>query len=182
MEPATLRAWQQALEEAIHELSGIRLDARAGSWRAEGDALLLEDDAGVVLELDLAGAEGPEDAHQVLDEQDLRYRLTEARLALLERRTRDAFQEALEDVLGEDDWDLEYVDAGHWPSHHGEVEDEYVRDYGQLGVQLTLAEDHPLARGDEDEDSFHLRLDAYQEPFYDEGDLEELVELLAARS
>jgi len=41
MPPTDLAAWIGALEEAVADLVGIRLDDHAGRWEVEGDALVL---------------------------------------------------------------------------------------------------------------------------------------------
>lgn len=174
MSPEDIARWSRAIEATLEDRLGIRLDEHCGAWSAAAGRLRLGAAERPLIDLDLSDAEGPEDAPDLLEDEDgLRRALSRARLDLIEEQSRRTLELQLATVLGDEGWELEYLEAGHWPSHHGMVEEEYLRDYPQMVAEVHL-------EGDED-DPLGLRLDPYQPPWFDQGELDELLEQLRAR-
>lgn len=129
------------IEETIRDLTGIALDSASGTWEQSGTVLRLTGPTGVVLEYDLEPYDDPEDLLAELDARsDLLSHLTAQRLALVEQAERKRIEALLRERLPGLECEVEFSSGSHWPSHHGMVEEEYVRDYPPLTLQLSVCD------------------------------------------
>lgn len=178
MDAKTLEAWSVAIAEAVEAEVGIRLDPAAGAWQHRDGRLVLEGRGGVALAVTLEEGDDPSMVADVLpDEHDLRDGLTAARLSLIAEVSRSTLACRFKTVLGDEGWELELREAGYWPTHHAETEEETVHGYPTMVAAIDFLPEHPLARED-----IELRLDPYQEPFYDEAELTALLASLETRA